>query len=298
MSRTLISEVLVPAEEVSMRGLLLLLPLTAFAGQSLVLAPGATVNVADPNLPPSQSWRVEFQLHDWTLPPQGIQNAYIFYLLGTGLNAAIWPDGRLALTEMRDSITPAQPCFLSLNGRQNVMVRYQKEVSSMRVVCEIWNSDGTGYQQDNDTITSLNPWFSSGGTLGSANTNTALAFLRVFSTTVPDGSRPPVTADVGDLDNLTFNSGMTVGIATTGGPGVSYEPTPGQNPVAFVKTFGAPPGITGCHYERVSRRSSTVPEVTRSPTAARQLPINGRRRAGQQRLAGPTLPRPHLPSKV
>ena len=223
-----------------MRGLLLLLPLTAFAGQSLVLTPGVTVSVADPNLPQNESWRVEFQLHDWTLPPQGIQNAYEFYLLGTGLNAAIWPDGRLALTEMRDSLSPAQPCFLSLTGRQNVMVRFQKDVSNMRVVCEIWNSDGSGYQQDSDSIASINTWTSSGGTLGSANTSTALAFLRVFSTTVPDGARPPVTADVGDLVNLTFNAGSTVSIASSSSPGVSYVPTPGQNPVAFVKTLGAP----------------------------------------------------------
>ena len=239
MSRTLISEVLVPAEEVSMRGLLLLLPLTAFAGQSLVLTPGATLSVADPNLPQNQSWRVEFQLHDWTLPPQGIQNAYDFYLLGTGLNAAIWPDGRLALTDLRDSGSPAQPCFLSLTGRQNVLVRFQRDVPNMRVACEIWNSDGTGYQQDGISITAINPWSSSGGTLGSPNTNTALAFLRVFSTTLPNGARPPVTADVGDLVNLTFNSGSTVGIAASG-PNISYAPTPGQNPVAFVKTFGAP----------------------------------------------------------
>ena len=221
-----------------MRGLLLFLPLTLFAGQSLVLTPTVTKSISDPNLTPSQSWRVEFQIHDWTPPAQGVQNAYVFYLGGTGLSAAIWPDGRLALTDLRDPIKQGQPCFLPLQGRQNVLVRFQKDAPNMRVVCEIWNSDGTAYQQDNDDIASFNPWSASGGTLGGPYTSTAIAFLRVFSTLVADGVRPPVTADVGDLSNITFSSGTGgFGIASDG---YSYETTPGQNPVAFVKTAGAP----------------------------------------------------------
>ncbi|MCU1337781.1 MAG: hypothetical protein JWO19_3362 [Bryobacterales bacterium] len=237
MSRTLSVEVLTLAEVSNMRGLLLLLPLTVFAGQSLVLTPGVTIAVADPNLPQSQSWRVEFQVHDWALPPQGIQNAYVFALGGTGAKAEIWPDGRLVLSDLRDSVSPSQPCFLSLNGRQNVLVRFQRDASNMRLACEIWNSDGTGYQQDSQAIISINSWTQSGGALGSANTNTDLAFLRVFGTILPDGGRPPVTADSGDLLNLTFSSSGSFSIATTG---VSYVPTPGQNPVAFAKTYGAP----------------------------------------------------------
>ena len=218
-----------------MRSLFLLLPLAAFAGQSLVLTPGVTQAVADPNLAQNQSWRVEFQMHNWTLPPQGIQSAYVFYLSGTAAAAAIFPDGSLALIDWRDAASPAQPCFLSLNGRQNVLVRFQRDVANMRVACEIWNSDGTGYQQDSDQIVGARPWPYSGGTLGSANTSTALAFLRAFSTIVADGSRPPVTADTGDLQNLTFGSGTGILVA-----GASYIPTPGQNPVAYAKTYGAP----------------------------------------------------------
>ena len=68
-----------------------------------------------------------------------------------------------------------------------MLVRFQRDVPNKRVGCEIWNSDGTGYQQDSDKIVAFKPWSYSGGTLGSANTNAALAFLRVFSTIVPDG---------------------------------------------------------------------------------------------------------------
>ena len=130
------------------------------------------------------------------------------------------------------------PCFVYLNGRQNVLVRFQRDVANMREVCEIWNSDGTEYQQDSDKIVTITPSPYSGGTLGNANTSAALGFLRVFSTIVPDGSRPPVTADTGDLINLTFGSGA--GSSSISGAGASYMPTPGQNPAAFAKTYGAP----------------------------------------------------------
>ncbi len=214
--------------------LLLFIPLSLFAGQSLVLTPGVTQSFADANLAQGQSWRVEFQMHDWTLPAPGIYSAYVFYLGGTGLTAIIYPDGRLALTDVRDSLTRAQPCFLSLNGRQNVLVRFQRDAVNLSTVCEIWNADGTGYQQDLDSMT-IQGWTLSGGTLGSASTSAALGFLRVSSTLVGYGSRPPVTADTGDLVNLTFDSGSTIGIASG-----SYETTPGQNPVALAKTYGAP----------------------------------------------------------
>ena len=190
-----------------MKRLLFFLPLTVFAGQSLVLTPGVTGSVTDPNLSSNQSHRIEFQLHSWTLPPQGVYGAYVFYLDGTGASGIIYPDGSLALIDWRVSVDRAQPCFVSLNGRQNVLVRFQRDVPNMRLVCEIWNADGTGYQQDSDKIISIKPGANAGGTLGSASTSAALGFLRVFSTIVPDGARPPVTADSGDLLNLTFGSG-------------------------------------------------------------------------------------------
>jgi len=214
--------------------LFLFLPCVAFAGQSLVLTPGVTGSFADPNLPGNPSWRVEFQIHNWTLPPPG-STASIFHLNGSGAEAMFYLDGSVALLDWRDSIS----CFVPLSGRQNVVVRFQRDVSNMRIVCEVWNADGSGYQQQSNKIAAIKTWApSNGGTLGSANTSTALAFLRVFSTIVPDGSRPPVTADSGDLLNLTFSSGVVSSLISVAG--ASYVSTPGQNPLAFVKTAGAP----------------------------------------------------------
>ena len=222
----------------SMRKVLLLLPMVAFAGQSIVLTPGMTATVPEATTPQSQSWRVEFQIHDWVVPAAGVYNAYVFYLGGAGAAALIYPDGSLSLIDWRDSTVKAAPCQLSLSGRQNVLVRFQRDVANLALTCEIWNSDGTGYQQSNDTIAQMNSWTLNGVSLGSANTNADLAFLRVFGTIVPIGGRPPVTADSGDLLNLTFGSGA--GNAPIATAGVSYVPTPGQNPVAFAKTAGAP----------------------------------------------------------
>ena len=222
-----------------LRQILFLLPVLAFAGESLVLTPGVTVDVVDPSLAPNQSWRVEFQIHDWKVAPPDVYNAYVFNLQGSAAAAAILPDGRLALIDWHDSGSPAQPCFVTLTGRQNVLVRMQRDLTNMRFVCEIWNADGTGYQQDSVSLIGINSWTWSGGTLGSASTDTSLAFLRNFSTIVPDGSRPPVTADTGDLLNLTYGSVESSGSPHSAG-GNAYTSTPGQNPVAYAKTAGAP----------------------------------------------------------
>ena len=190
-----------------MRGLFLFLPLTVFAGQSLVLTPGETQTVADANLPQSQSWRVEFQIHNWTLPPQGIQSAYVFYLSGTAAAAAIFPNGMLGTDRLAGfGITGAALFFVAKRAPEcagAIPERRSEQASGVRDMELRWN----GYQQDSDKIVAFKAWSYSGGTLGSANTNAALAFLRVFSTIVPDGTRPPVTADSGDLQNLTFGSG-------------------------------------------------------------------------------------------
>jgi hypothetical protein len=44
----------------------ILFPVLAFAGQSLVLNGSSNISVVDPVLPSSQSWRIEFQIQNWT----------------------------------------------------------------------------------------------------------------------------------------------------------------------------------------------------------------------------------------
>ena len=120
--------------------LLLALCPQAFGGQSLSLVPGMTsATLTDPLLPDSQSWRVEFQIHNWILPAEGFYFAYIFQLDGTGVSASIWPDGRLTLNDQRDNVAKQDLCYLSLAGRSNVLVRFQRDVPGKTTACELWN---------------------------------------------------------------------------------------------------------------------------------------------------------------
>jgi hypothetical protein len=227
-------------------------PCVLFGGQSLVLTPTSTpVTLVDPIYPGNQSYRIEFQIHNWTLPPTGGQPA-IFALNGLGASAWLWYDGRVALGSLTDSVVEQQPCLVNTNGLTNVLIRFQKDVPNMRYTCEIWSYDGTGYGSDADTIRTLgNPTYS-GGVIGGGVT-ASLGFLRVFTTVVPVGGKPPTTADAGDYTELKFDGDLTDS-SGNGHGGTLAQPignsssqslspftaTANQVPVAFPKTFGAP----------------------------------------------------------
>src|SRR5262249_39097714 len=72
------------------------------------------------------------------------------------------------------------------------------------------------------------------------------AYFRLFSSTVPLGSRPPVTADKGDLLEWKFDGSLEDSsghnyTATIAGGDPAYVPTPGQDLVVpIIKTANAP----------------------------------------------------------
>jgi hypothetical protein len=217
---------------------LLALPQMAFAGLSLVLTPGATATFADPVQPLQQTWRVEFQLHDWTIPSTDTLAGKVFALDGAGLYTALRQD-QLWILSNRDG---AQ-CILPLANRTNVLVRVQRDVANSKLSCEEWNSDGSGYAQVSGTMTHPAATTFSGGSFGSSLTRAQLGFLRMFDTLLPEGSRPPTTAGLGNLLNFTFDG---TGQDTSGKSrnmslgGTSFQTTPNQLPVALPKTDAAP----------------------------------------------------------
>ena len=222
--------------------LALLFPVAGFAGRSLVLTPSVTGTIVDPTYSRNQSWRVEFQIHNFVLPPASPGVVKLFGLTGLGGAAFLRSDGNLALEDDRDNVNPQQPCFLNTTGYTNALVRLQRDLSTMRVTCEIWNYDGTMYQTSSVTILSTNPWATSGGVIGSGGT-ADLGFVRVFTNTVPPGSRPPTTADQGNWTELKFdgNTNDSSGLGHSAiVPGASYVNTPNQVAVAIAKTYGAP----------------------------------------------------------
>lgn len=222
---------------------LLLLPLPLFGGLSLVLTPGVMSSGVNDPVSGDVSWRVEFQLHDWADPTINTGDAFVWDLNGIGASAAVLTGGVLRIIDKRDSVAPSV-CDISLTGRTNILVRVQRDITASRFVCEIWNSDGSGYGESVLSIGSHSSWSASGGRFGSPYTTARLAFFRILPAIVADGSRPPTTAtseatstslkfDGDVLDSSGHSHNATF-------PGSQYVTTPNQNPAALPHTDGAP----------------------------------------------------------
>jgi hypothetical protein len=219
-----------------------LFPLVLWGGQSLVMAPGlAPVSVPDPVYAQNRSYRIEFQLHSFVRPAAGVFTAKIFQFDGLGVVAWLYPDGTIGSGTLRDKVAIAQPCFTSTQGITNALVRLQRDVTKMQFTCEVWNYDGTAYNDQISVLQSLGSTGTSGGQIGVGVTGD-LGFLRVYTTLVPLGGRPPVTADHADYTDLKFDSNLN----DSGGSGhrasgsATYAPTPNQGVFAYPKTSGAP----------------------------------------------------------
>ncbi|HWF06878.1 MAG TPA: hypothetical protein VG297_00365 [Bryobacteraceae bacterium] len=212
---------------------------TGFAGQSLVVSGSTQLQVSDPALAPSQSWRVEFQIHNWAIPPAGIYSAGLFQLAGTGVLVRIYPDGTLEI-ESADPVTQRAPCFAPLTGITNGLVRVQKNAPSKLFSCEIWNYDGSGYRSQVLNISDMRPK-QSDGVIG-MGASAALGFLRVSATLMAMGARPPTTADGGDWTELKFDGNLKDSSSRNHKAlgSASYMQTPNQVAFAFPKTIGAP----------------------------------------------------------
>ncbi len=120
--------------------------LSLSASQSLVLTTnGPTFTFNEPSLRQSQSWRIEFQLHDFKAAPANNYGEKIFWNGGVGAIASIFPDGSINLSDLWDLGYGGAPCVVTTTGKNNVLVRFQRDVARSVTVCELWNFDGTGY---------------------------------------------------------------------------------------------------------------------------------------------------------
>ena len=219
---------------------LLFLTVPAFAGMSLVLSPGVITNsVSAPGMGRQQAWRVEFQMHDWALPPTGTT---IWDMNDIGATAVLLPSNILRIQDKRDSTAPSV-CDLPLVGHRNVLVRIQRDPNAKRLVCELWNQHGSGYIRNIVKITGFLDWPYSGGKFGDQYTKVSLGFFRIFSSIVPDGGRPPLTAATGDLTDLKFDGDTSDSSGrhhSINFPKPVFAATPDQRPTAVIHTSGAP----------------------------------------------------------
>src|SRR5690606_3843491 len=186
--------------------------------------------------PTDQSWRVEFQLHDWVVPDSTATR--LFALNGVGLEIFIYPDGRLAIIDRRDELPGGSPCLLSLSNRANVLLRVQRNYPERVFSCELWNSDGTGYDYKLQKILESRNWEFDGGKLGGSTGS--LGFLRVFTSLTPLRSQPPNSAEPGNWTELFLEEN---GLDSSGNQhdlsgNLVFTATPAQLPVAIISTPG------------------------------------------------------------
>src|SRR5579863_1082531 len=209
------------------------------AGQSLVLKATDYIPLADPPYPHNQSWRVEFQIHDWTLPATGAPP--IIALNSVGVAAYLNAGGQLSLASVGDQVVQLAPCYVHIGGMRNALIRFQRNVGAMTLTCEVWSYDSTGYNTQTDNISKLGNLTYGGGSVGNGAVG-SLGFLRVFTTLIPVGGRPPVTGDTGNWTELRFDGNLndSSGNGHGGTGAATYAPTPNQVPVALPKTLGAP----------------------------------------------------------
>lgn len=228
-----------------MRELVFLLPVVAFAGQSLRTEGGQAVNDTFPARPHEQPWRVEFYLHDWT---DTAPTSHLATSDAVGLNFVLYNQGngdiRLGMYSPWDKGVGNCIVLLKNMPERAIYVRFQRDPANNMEKCEAWNKDG---QRIHSAINSWNGDVASRGNgIQVGATGASTGFFRVQSTLVPMNARPPVTADNSDLllhwkfDGNLRDAGPGGYDASFANGSPSYVDTPYQNVVSKIKTYGAP----------------------------------------------------------
>lgn len=211
---------------------LFLLCIPLFGGQSVSMSNRGESYFTDPAMDGSNPVMIEFQIHSWTLPG-GFRE--FLTLSGSGLRIALTSTSLwLSHTKVTDT-TGATPFTVSLADRTNVLVRYRRDFANSTATIEVWNVDGSGYVLQTYTLTGTANAAAEGGTLNTVGAAVSLGFLRVSSTLVPAGSRPPTTVGTANIHNYKFdgNTKDATGVGNWGGS-FDFETTPNQDVVVSI----------------------------------------------------------------
>ena len=229
---------------VTIFGLFTVLPQTIFAGQSLVLGSSGVLVTSGTNqyLPRSQSWRMEFQLHN-VAGATGTPGQKLFFLNSIGTFGTVFADGSVNVADLWDVGEGGAPCQVSTQGFANVLVRVQRNTAAQTFTCELWNFDATGYTSQIRTF-GVAANFASGTDVDAVSQGSAgsLGFLRISTNLLPLGSKPPTTADAGGWTEWKFDGNLADSSsnarALTGS--AVFASTPNQTAFALAKTYGTP----------------------------------------------------------
>lgn len=170
--------------------LLALLP-ALFGGQSLRLTGDlGQVNSSLDLIAGTSDIRVEGRLRSVT---DAGSNKSLIVLSGVGFRVDLVATVGIYITFPRD--TGAIECIVPFS-RTDFLFRLQRLYNGGSPIhqCETWNPDGTGYTSVVDNTVGVQSWSSTGAALFGPS-DAYVDYLRVFTTTVPMGGKPPATAD-------------------------------------------------------------------------------------------------------
>jgi hypothetical protein len=221
----------------------------AAAPQALVLTPSTQLVCRAPAKAADGDIRIEFRVHDMQMLT-GDMTGMLFKIpgfqirwMGTTYNAPI------AFSDNIDAFTHGQgtDLFLSPAKSRDVIVRFQRHVSTKMLEAEMWNGDGSGYKSATLPIDELRFKPDSDVCEIGGNISLSLDYLRWFKTAVPMGSAPSTQGAGADALDLEFDGTLIDArsgkrIASNRAP--SFTASPGYPPRA---SQGSPRTFTGGH---------------------------------------------------
>lgn len=223
--------------------IVLLLPCLLFGGQSLNISglTGDTLNtIPSPNLgDAAQSWCVEWHWHDMQMPDSNVIAWMRFNNLGFYLNVytpATSPTGLIQVIAVGSKDGGFSAVGLNWGIRETGLFRICRDAEASEWRFEAWDLDGSNYQIDRRIMSSLT-------TTSGTNTDlkplpASLGFLRIRDHAVPPNSKPPTTADAGNVAEWKFdgnlNDGASPGLGAITLTGTAYVDTPGQDFVSII----------------------------------------------------------------
>jgi hypothetical protein len=180
--------------------------------------------------------RIETRLHNCA-DPGGVKD-----LLGTGSLMLRWVNGKLEATAWGAS-GPNGFASLDVSGLTDYAVRAQVDMAGLTSSLEVWPMDGGARLAKTVPLTGVVPVFSSNSlSFGGPGIACSVAFIRVYTTTVPVNSSPPLISIEGGeilgIVDLEFEGNGNDRTAqgrhmTFSGGAPEWQTTPNYTPICY-----------------------------------------------------------------
>ena len=195
---------------------------SAFAGQSIKLSDAFIINESVAAQLPNNTCRVEVSFHDWDDNPPPASHPWTAPACGFDLTLYNFGQGDIRIQLYSTQDKSPQVCMIRLGvdaygnpvlPSKFATVRYQRVPTASGnngvEYCEATDINGTTFSSQSNSYTGTNGTLAKAAYMGKTGSSVSTAYFRLFTTAVPLGSRPPVTADRGDLLDWKFDGNLT-----------------------------------------------------------------------------------------